>query len=534
MIAEWMLYSVLCTAGLAVAATLAEHALISGRRPVRHVWIGAVALSLVVPALAFRFAAAPAAPSIAATGAIPEMSVTEVGTALPPAPTSSLQIDWNSMFARADQPLTVAWVALSSTLLLYLVGGIVALAWLRRTWQRRVVLGVPVLVSEQTGPALVGVVSPSIVVPEWSLALEPTQLALMLRHEEEHRQAGDGQLLTAAQLALIVMPWNVALWWTLGRLRLAVELDCDARVLRDANARSYGDLLLEVARPRRGLRLIGATAFAERATQLERRIRVMARHRATAMRGARVTALSIGVAAISVAWVAPHPSAPARVPPLPVSPRMEVPEITLRVNAVFDRLFDGIALTPRKANRARETITALVVAQIAQDQTTQQTLAAILHKRAAIIAQRDSALMALISNDADRALFISRVSSVTPGARGRSMSAGTDSAGYGRRGRAGGGGRGSMDATYSRLLDGISLTPEQEASARDVIEQTQRALLRVFPVLEPVRLTMFSASTPVIMQAESQSALEALVGTEADRQTLRSRIVVPAIRSSQP
>jgi hypothetical protein len=92
------------------------------------------------------------------------------------------------------------------------------------------------------------------------------------------------------------------------------------------------------------------------------------------------------------------------------------------------------------------------------------------------------------------------------------------------------------DATFRRLLDGIALTPEQEASARDVIEQTQRALLRVLPVLEPVRLTMFSASAPVVMQAESESALVALVGTEADRQTLQSRIVVAltVLRPLQP
>ena len=82
-----------------------------------------------------------------------------------------------------------------------------------------------------------------------------------------------------AHFALIAMPWNVALWWQLMRLRVAVELDCDARVLRDADARSYGDLLLEVARPRRRLALMGATAFAERASQLERRIRAIGRRR---------------------------------------------------------------------------------------------------------------------------------------------------------------------------------------------------------------------------------------------------------------
>src|SRR2546421_308166 len=82
-----------------------------------------------------------------------------------------------------------------------------------RRWQRRDLFGVRVLVSERTGPAVVGAVAPAIVMPEWALAMEPKQLALMLRHEDEHRRAGDAQLLTAAQLVLIAMPWNVALWW---------------------------------------------------------------------------------------------------------------------------------------------------------------------------------------------------------------------------------------------------------------------------------------------------------------------------------
>ena len=113
-----------------------------------------------------------------------------------------------------------------------------------------------------------------------------------------------------ASLALIVMPWNPALWWQMLRLRVAVELDCDARVLRDADARSYGDLLLEVARPRRRLMLLGATAFAERASQLERRIRAIGMRRGVGARGVRVLAISIGVAAVSLAWVAPRPAVP--------------------------------------------------------------------------------------------------------------------------------------------------------------------------------------------------------------------------------
>jgi bla regulator protein blaR1 len=66
------------------------------------------------------------------------------------------------------------------------------------------------------------------------------------------------------------MPWNVALWWNLRRLRLAVEMDCDNRVvngLGDANA--YGHMLLKVAQatsrgPRLQPALLGGVGMLER------------------------------------------------------------------------------------------------------------------------------------------------------------------------------------------------------------------------------------------------------------------------------
>jgi beta-lactamase regulating signal transducer with metallopeptidase domain len=51
-----------------------------------------------------------------------------------------------------------------------------------------------------------------------------------------------------ASLTLILTPWNLALWWQLRRLRLAVEMDCDNRVVSAlGNAPAYGALLLRVA-----------------------------------------------------------------------------------------------------------------------------------------------------------------------------------------------------------------------------------------------------------------------------------------------
>ncbi|UUZ52386.1 hypothetical protein LP419_22985 [Massilia sp. H-1] len=43
--------------------------------------------------------------------------------------------------------------------------------------------------------------------------------------------ARDPQLLGLALLVLVAMPWNLPMWWQLRRLRHAIEVDCDARVL---------------------------------------------------------------------------------------------------------------------------------------------------------------------------------------------------------------------------------------------------------------------------------------------------------------
>jgi beta-lactamase regulating signal transducer with metallopeptidase domain len=108
--------------------------------------------------------------------------------------------------------------------------------------------GVPVTVTDSIGPATVGVLRSRVIVPRWVLALPGPQRRYVLAHEDEHRRSHDSLLLFVASLTLLLAPWNLALWWTLRRLRLAVEMDCDNRVvtaLGDADA--YGELLFKVA-----------------------------------------------------------------------------------------------------------------------------------------------------------------------------------------------------------------------------------------------------------------------------------------------
>jgi hypothetical protein len=152
--------------------------------------------------------------------------------------------------------------------------------------------------------------SRDLVFPFWTLTLDDRQRRLMLAHEEEHVRARDPWLLAAAGFALVAVPWNVAAWWLVRRLRLAVEMDCDARVLgRGRDVASYGALLLAVG-GRASRRLIGAAALGEPASFLEQRIRSMTA--AVPHRYLRQAAglVAIAAGALVLACEAPRPVAP--------------------------------------------------------------------------------------------------------------------------------------------------------------------------------------------------------------------------------
>jgi len=111
-------------------------------------------------------------------------------------------------------------------------------------------------------------------------------------------------------LALVLAPWNPALWWQLRRLRLAVEMDCDARVLsRGHHAPDYGALLLQVGHRRARLPL-GAPALGEPASFLERRIRRMATTLPPWRWVGAAAAGAVAAGAIMAACEAPRPVKP--------------------------------------------------------------------------------------------------------------------------------------------------------------------------------------------------------------------------------
>jgi hypothetical protein len=220
-----------------------------------------------------------------------------------------------------DAALPVAWGGASALLLLL---GLITYARLERLskgWPEVEIDGTRLSVSPNCGPAVFGVWRPLIVLPAWMFSLDEEARRLILTHEREHLRARDSQCLLIAVLAAVLLPWNAPLWLLVRRLRLAIELDCDERVLRrNVDARTYGSLLLTVCARRRG-ELPFALALAERPSVLERRIRAMStatpRHRFLMSLPLLVAVTLLSVAA----GRAPSPSLPLRARSTEVRPR---------------------------------------------------------------------------------------------------------------------------------------------------------------------------------------------------------------------
>jgi len=208
---------------------------------------------------------------------------------------------------RWDGPLAGVWISTALLAFGAYAVAMLALARRRRSWRLMRLDGESILVAPATGPAVIGALRPTIVVPEWSLDLSREQRALMLEHERQHVRARDPLLLHAAASIALLMPWNLAAWWLNRRLREAIEVDCDARVLATGHdRRAYGDLLLDVCTRRQPSRLVLAPALFERTSSLTRRILAMYPDRSRFPR-ARL-ALGLAAASLVVALACDMPS----------------------------------------------------------------------------------------------------------------------------------------------------------------------------------------------------------------------------------
>ena len=266
MILTWMLAATFFALLLGAAARALESAarLLSwqGRAP----WVAALGASLAWPVLLpliARQKTVRLSPVVVGSGA-----VRSIAERLPPLP--------SSIASHLDTILISLWVLASVLLAARLVLAQHTLTRLSRSARTTEMDGHAVLVTDGVGPAVVGITAPRVAVPAWLTELDEPLRALVLRHEREHCTARDTVLLWLGEVAVALMPWNPAIWWQARRLRLALELDCDARTLRNTEAApTYGKLLLLIAQRQRMTRL--APMLAESNSHLSRRITAMTR-----------------------------------------------------------------------------------------------------------------------------------------------------------------------------------------------------------------------------------------------------------------
>lgn len=311
MIAHWMAWCALTAGLLGAAAAAAERALAAYGRPVRWIWLASLLLSLAAPA-ALWLAPEPAPAAEKAATAKAPTDADDGRTVLLDLPRELVDAG-RPVLPTLDRPLLAGWALSSAALLAATCGLGLVLRRRRRRWTAATVDGREVLVSPDTGPAVVGLLRSAIVLPRWALEAPGEVRALMLAHEEEHLRAGDPRLLLAGLVVAVAMPWNPAVWWQLRRLRLAVEVDCDRRVLRGrGDVKAYGTLLLEIGR-RASSGPLAVASFSEPISFLERRIRTMTTPRA---RSPFVRAAAFGaVAALAVVAACEAPR-PGRINPV--------------------------------------------------------------------------------------------------------------------------------------------------------------------------------------------------------------------------
>jgi TonB-dependent SusC/RagA subfamily outer membrane receptor len=294
----WMLYTVIVGLCAVIAASAAEWLLRARRRPIRFVWISAAMLSFGLSATApLRMRMAPRG----ATGQIDPASLALVQT--------SLHSVEQRVPASAVPYVLALWALGTLVVALSFVAVYARVRRARRGWPVVELLDQRVRIAPTIGPLVLGIVRPEIIVPRWVLDRSREEQRVILAHETAHVEARDPVLLTVVCALVALVPWNPGLWLILSRLRLAIEVDCDTRVLRGGvSARSYSSLLVDVAERATPLRL-AATALADDSSHLHQRILAMHPKRPSHpfLRGVSVALL--GLAALLAACEAKMPTA---------------------------------------------------------------------------------------------------------------------------------------------------------------------------------------------------------------------------------
>ena len=311
----WMAYAVAVAALLAIGALSLEKLCEQTGLPRRFGWLAGLSLALLVPLTASPPAPGGSGELVPAAATVPPR-VQHRPPPASPVPATIVEPNHNAdarVPASSTGRAALALWGLASAAALILVFAVLAAAALaRRSWDRQRIAGEHVYVSRRFGPALVGVARPAIVIPRWVVRLGDAVAATVVTHEREHARARDHLALLHAGIVVALMPWNPAVWWMFLRLRTAVEIDCDRRVLASGvHPAEYGHLLLGIGSGRPA-RPFSALAMASSGSMLERRLKAMRN------RGSRVcnfTLALLGCLALGAVAAACGMSAPTAIVP---------------------------------------------------------------------------------------------------------------------------------------------------------------------------------------------------------------------------
>lgn len=305
----WMSYVVVVTLALSVAALLAERAARQRRFPSRWIWTLAIVASLLLPTVISSVSIE--LPRLFSPTVAQKMIVLRDATSVH-LPTNLWGVsltETSSAASDTDAWIKTLWLAASAGILAALVISVMLVARRQRHWVAAKLGQTPVYVATDVGPAVVGLIRPRIVVPAWLMQVPRSQQSLVLAHEQSHLDAYDPQLLSIALCLLVTMPWNLPLWWQLKRLRRAIEVDCDARVLHGGHALAdYGEALLAVGQRQSGF--VGVVAAMSESTSfLEQRINIMLKQPAQWARTSAAALACLSLAMLAVAAEVSPPNA---------------------------------------------------------------------------------------------------------------------------------------------------------------------------------------------------------------------------------
>ncbi len=276
----WMSYVIVVSLLLSLAALALERSARVRQKPTRWLWGTSMIASLLVPLVISSVSVQIPRLTGVVDPAIPQRVVAlrqMTASGLSPSGWLTSTAGRFSASPDLDRLLQVGWSAASTILLLAILAGGVQLNWRRRRWERGNMAGVPVHISEDAGPAIVGLLAPHIVVPRWLVQCPPDVQELVIAHEQGHLEAHDARLVTT-----------------------------DARVLRRGyDVSRYGETLIAVGE-RQSATIAMVAAMSEPRSLLEQRIRNMLRKQTNYAHATAVVLACLGIAfAVGAAEISP-------------------------------------------------------------------------------------------------------------------------------------------------------------------------------------------------------------------------------------